>query len=809
MNFKEALKSRTLYFDGGSGTYLQKHGLKAGERPELLNIKNPELVIGMHQAFLEAGANIVLTNAFAAHPFKLRERGEDPEKIISLAVAHVKTAIERHKIKHGNHLAYTALDLGPIGQFLEPFGDLSFDKAYNAFKEMASIGEKAGADLILIETMSDTYELKAAVLGAKEGSNLPIVATVVFEENQRLLTGADVPTVVALLEGLGVDALGINCSLGPRQMIPIVEELVKYSSTPIAVVPNAGMPVVENGETVYKIGPEEFSEIMAKFAHQGVHLLGGCCGTTPEHISALVEKTKEIPFKLPSKKDFTFASSYAQAVEFGSLPLLIGERINPTGKKWLQKALLEENTSRVLQEVLAQEAEGADLLDINVGHTDIDEVETLPKVIRAIQGVTSLPLQMDSSNEKALARACHYYNGKPLINSVNGTQESMDKIFPIVEKYGGVVIGLCLDESGIPSTAKGRIAIAKKIIKEAKKYGIDKKDIIIDALALTISSEPKSPSICLETIETLEKELGIHTILGISNISFGLPARELINSSFFTLALKAGLSSGIVNTGSQYLMDAYDTYLALAGLDENCLHFIEKNRDRELADTKVEEEILQIEETETEDPLATSIEQGIESEAAYYARQALKTKEPLEIIDDSLVSALNKVGQAFEVGDFFLPQLLMSADAASAAFSIIRDYLREMDMEEESRGSILIATVQGDIHDIGKNITKALLENYGFHVIDLGKDVPPKEILKRAKETKVKLIGLSALMTTTVKYMEETIKLLQTHYPEATILVGGAVLTEDYAEKIHANYYAFDAMATVRYAEKMAAAGKL
>lgn len=718
-----------------------------------------------------------------------------------------------------------ALDVGPTGKLLKPMGDLAFEEAYEAFREVMQYGEEAGADLIHIETMSDTYEIKAAVLAAKENTSLPVFVTAVFDERKKLLTGADVPAFVSLLEGLRVDALGINCGMGPEQMIPILEELQRYSSTPVIVKPNAGLPKQRDGETVFDVEPDAFAQTMRKIAGSGAAVIGGCCGTTPEHIRAMTEVCLEIPYEPAGKKNLTMVSSYGKTVIFGEESKIIGERINPTGKKKFKQALVERDMDYILREGIRQEDNGAHILDVNVGLPDIDEVSMMKEAVTALQGVTSLPLQIDTVDPRAMEEALRVYNGKPMVNSVSGKQESMDAVFPLIQKYGGVVVGLTLDETGIPETADGRVEIAERILKEAEKYGIEKKDIVIDVLAMTVSSEPQGAIVTLEALRRVRRELGVHTVLGVSNISFGLPFRPVINANFYTLALYNGLSAGIINPSSEDMMQSYDAYHALMGLDENCSRYVAKYgakaaaqkeaAQREAAQKAMTQETAKslgnavpggekgAEMLSGELTLKTAIERGLKEEAPQMADALLKTEQPLEIINTYLIPALDHVGKGFEEGTVFLPQLLMSADAAKAAFEVLKAKIASEESGTEKKEKIILATVKGDIHDIGKNIVKVLLENYSFDVIDLGKDVAPELILQTAKEQEVRLVGLSALMTTTVASMEETIRLLKKELPECKIMVGGAVLNQEYADMIGADFYGKDAMKSVYYAQEL------
>lgn len=747
--------------------------LSAGELPEKLNINEPERVFAVHKGYADAGADFITANTFGANSLKY----DNVPELVKAAVELAKKAGKK-----------VALDIGPTGKLLKPMGDLDFERAVELFSEVIEAG-KDGADVVIIETMSDSYELKAAVLAAKEHCDLPVIASMIFDENGRLLTGGDMRSACAMLEGLGADAVGINCGLGPKQMIELVKEMRENTSLPILVMPNAGLPESVDGKTVYNVSPQEFAEDMLTIAKQGVSYLGGCCGTTPEHIRAMIELCKNIPDSIPERKTDTIVSSYSTAVTIGEKPVVIGERINPTGKKLFKEALRNNDIDYVIKEGLSQQEHGAHILDVNVGLPEIDEVKMLSDAVYNLQSVLPLPLQLDSSDPQALERAMRIYNGKPMVNSVNGKQSSMKEIFPLVKKYGGVVVCLCLDENGIPETAQGRIDIAKKIINTAQEYGIDKKDLVVDALTMTISTNKDNAIETLKAVKYIRNELGVGTVLGVSNISFGLPKREAINTAFFTLALENGLSAGIINPLSESMMNAYYSYNALMGYDDNCAEYIESVT---LSQTAVSS-------TSSMD-LKTAIIKGMKEDAGSCAKELLKDTQPLDIINEYIIPALDVVGDGFEKNKIFLPQLLMSADSAKEAFNVIREHLVLSGQEKKSENKIVIATVEGDIHDIGKNIVKVLLSNYGFDVIDLGKDVKCEKVLEETIKNDCKLVALSALMTTTVTNMEKTIKLVHEN-TDAKVLVGGAVLTKSYAKMIDADYYAKDAMESVRIAK--------
>lgn len=790
--FLDRLGKEWLFWDGGTGSLLQSMGLKGGELPESWNITQPNKIKQLYKEYFTAGSDIVNANTFGVNRLKF------PDNLEAVVKSAIRLAIES-RTETGREDAFIAVDIGPTGKLLKPLGDLEFEDAVKLFGEVIRLGEEEGADLVLIETMSDSYELKAAVLAAKEYSNLPICATVTFDESKKLLTGGTVKSTVALLEGLRVDALGTNCSLGPKEIIPIVSELVQESSTPIIVTPNAGLPRTENGETVYDVNPEEFSRLMTEIAGMGVQVLGGCCGTTPKHIAKTIDACKSIPFTPVTPKNKTYVTSFAQAVEIGGQTKIIGERINPTGKKRFKEALINEDISYILGEGIKQEDSGAHILDVNVGLPEIDEAAMMERVIGELQAVTALPLQIDTANPQAMERGMRIYNGKPMINSVNGKEESLKAILPLVAKYGGVLVALTLDDSGIPETPEGRLKIAKRIYKAAEEYGIPHKDIVIDGLTLTVSSDKNAALTTLETVSRITEEFKGHTILGVSNVSFGLPRRELINSGFLSMAMNRGLSCAIMNPGSEPMMNAYRSALALLGQDDNCGSYIEAFSDNNGSSHTIS--TRQDESPAQEKTLFNYIARGLGENAARTAKDLLDTQDALSIINNELIPALDYVGKGFEAGTIFLPQLLMSAEAAKSAFSVIQSALPEN--ANQKKGKIIVATVKGDIHDIGKNIVKVLLENYGFQVMDLGKDVAPEKVVDAVIKNNIKLVGLSALMTTTVSGMQETIKLLREKCPDTKVLVSGAVLNQNYADMIGADHYAKDAMGTVRYAEQI------
>ncbi len=781
MKFIEHFNNSILFFDGAMGTELQKNGLQKGELPENLNINSPEIVARVHKSYLDAGCNIITTNTFGANSLKFPNVTEIITKAIEIA---------KNAIKESGKQAFIAQDLGPLGKLLKPYGDLEFETAYDLYKEQVIAGENAGADFIFIETMGDLYEIKAAVLAAKENTDLPVLVSMIFDTNGKLLTGADIKTAIITLEGLGVDGIGMNCGLGPDQMLELLKEMTKYSSTPLFVQPNAGLPVSVNGITTYNVTPEEFAQKQLLILKSGACALGGCCGTTPEHIKAMIDLCKNEKITKINKKQITAVTSYSKTVVFQDKPIIIGERINPTGKKMLKEALRNNDMDYIYREGVTQVDSGAHILDVNVGLPEIDEPTMMQNAVMGLQSILNTPLQIDTSDAVAMEKALRIYNGKAMVNSVNGKEKVMEEVFPLVKKYGGVLVCLTLDESGIPETVQGRIDIAKRIINKAKEYEIEKKDLVFDPLCMTVSTNKNNAKITLECIERLTNELGVKTVLGVSNVSFGLPNRELLNSSFFTLAMQKGLSAGIINPKSDAMMNSFYSYCALNGLDANFEQYIEN-----VTETKNETKSTDVD-------LKTAIIKGLKAETHELTKKELETKAPIEIIDNILIPALNEVGKGFEENTIFLPSLLMSAETAGVSFAVIKEHIVNSGTKTEEKGRILIATVEGDIHDIGKNIVKVLLENYGYSVIDMGKDITPEAIVAKAKEENIKLVGLSALMTTTVPSMEKTIRLLKEECPNTAVMVGGAVLTEDYAKTIGAHFYGKDAMSSVRIAEK-------
>ena len=797
MKITEYLKNNILYLDGGMGTLLQERGLLPGEYPERWNVSHPDTITEIHRAYYDAGSNIVCSNTFGANPLKFSR--DELEEIIRAAMENARRAA---KESCGGQEKWVALDIGPSGRMLKPYGDLDFEDAVAVFAETVKLGVKYGADLIYIETMNDSYETKAALLAAKENSSLPVFVSNAYSEDGKLMTGATPKAMVALLEGMGADAIGANCSLGPKALALVMEEYLRCASVPVLLKPNAGLPKSVDGKTVYDVLPAEFAEDVSELIGKGVRIAGGCCGTTPDYIRALTERSKGITPVLTTKKNVTVVSSYTRAVEFGEKPVLIGERINPTGKKRFKEALRAGDMDYILREGIAQQDCGVAVLDVNVGLPEIDEIKMLTDAVCNLQAIIDLPLQIDTSNPTAMEKALRRYNGKAMINSVNGKKESMDEIFPLAKKYGGVIVALTLDENGIPETAEGRLAIAEKILDEAEKYGIDKKDIIFDPLTLTVSPDGNAPRETLRAVKLINKKLGCHTSLGVSNVSFGLPQRDILNGAFFLLAMENGLSAAIMNPYSVEMMKVYHSYCALAGLDENCAEYIEFAQNMPAAATGVipggnngaTEEQYKSE-------LQKAIVKGLKDQAGQICSELIKSVDPLAVVQEEIIPALNLVGIGFENKTVYLPGLLMSAEAAKSAFEQIKATMQSGSATDKCH--FVIATVKGDIHDIGKNIVKLILENYGFRVTDLGRDVSPEDVVEAVVRLKAPIVGLSALMTTTVPAMEETIKQLRTHAPWCKIVVGGAVLTREYADMIGADKYARDAMETVRYAEQI------
>lgn len=771
-----------IFLDGAMGTMIQESGADSGHVPELLGITNPEIIMNIHKAYIQSGSDIIYANTFGANRFKLAGTGYTVEQVIKANVANAKKASEGK--------ALVALDLGPIGQLLEPTGKLTFEESYNCYKEQVIAG--TDADLIVLETMTDLYEVKSAVLAVKENSDKPLFVTMTFEENQRTFTGVSVECMATLLQSLGVDAIGVNCSLGADELYPIIKKLSENTNLPLIVKANAGLPDPVTNK--FNVTPEQFAESNYRIADLGVKIFGGCCGTTPEHIKALVEKVNQHDFIERNYIPKSCVCSAVKCVEINQ-PRVIGERINPTGKKLFKQALLDNNIDYILNQAIEQVHAGADILDVNVGLPSIDEKSMMIRVVKAVQSVVDVPLQLDSTIPEVLDAGLRVYNGKPIVNSVNGEDESLEKILPLVKKYGASVVGLTLDKNGIPKTSEGRFAIAEKILNKALEYGIPKEDVYIDCLTLTASAEQEGVMETLNALKRVKEELGLKTVLGVSNISFGLPNRELITRTFLTMALQNGLDLPIINPNIDSIIGAVRAYKLLKGIDKNSVEFIsiysQENTPKPVVDKKSDIDIFY------------ALENGMKNDGVRITGELLENNDPMEVINNYLVPALDIAGDKFEKGKIFLPQLILTAGTAQACFEVIKEKIVQKGDKPVSKGKVVLATVKGDIHDIGKNIVKVLLESYGYDVIDLGKDVDKSVILKSAVENQVKLVGLSALMTTTLKSMEETIELLNQHYPECKTVVGGAVLTPDYAEKIHADFYAKDAKETVDIAGKI------
>lgn len=801
MKITEFLKHNIIYLDGGMGTLLQDAGLCPGEHPERWNLSHADRITDIHRAYFDAGSHIVNTNTFGANCLKFSE--EELEQIVVAAVENAKRAKESSS---GTQEKFIALDIGPTGRLLRPYGDLDFEDAVEVFAKTVRIGARCGVDLIMIETMSDSYETKAAVLAAKENSDLPVFVSNAYGEDGKLMTGATPEAMVAMLEGLRVDAIGVNCSLGPRQLVPVVERMLACASVPVLFKPNAGLPESRNGKTVYDVTPSDFAATVGEMLDKGMRAAGGCCGTTPDYIAALTEATRDMKPKPITEKNTTVVSSYTHTVTFGNDPILIGERINPTGKKRFKQALLENDIDYILQEGINQQERGVHILDVNVGLPDVDEVAMLTRATAELQAILDLPLQIDTSDVCAMESALRRYNGKAMINSVSGKEESMRAIFPLVQKYGGLVVALTLDENGIPDTAEGRVAIARRILSVASEYGIAKKDIIFDTLAMTVSADGGAAEVTLEALHRLHCEYGCHTSLGVSNVSFGLPQRDAVNSTFFALALERGLSAAIMNPYSVEMLRVWYSYRALHGLDENCADYIafcatSAAQSAPVAPAATADSVAAPVSEDGMSALQKAIAKGRTEMAGELTAELLGAVDPLAIVQNEIIPALDRVGKGFEEKTVYLPQLLMSAEAAKSAFSRIKAHMQADDVPQGTKATVVIATVHGDIHDIGKNIVRLLLENYGFDVIDLGKDIAPEAIVSEVVRTHAPLVGLSALMTTTVPAMEETIKQLRIHAPWCKIMVGGAVLNADYAARIGADRYCKDAMESVRYAE--------
>lgn len=790
VEIREYLKDHILIFDGAMGTMLQKEGLPIGDNPEIFGIKNPHKLLKIHKKYLEAGSNVLTTNTFGCNELKVNKLGYTVEEVIDRAVSIAKQAIEE---SDKSKPRFVALDIGPIGEMLEPMGTLSFDRAYEIFKRQAIQGEKSGADLIIIETMMDLYEAKAAVLAAKENTNLPVICTMTFDENGRSFTGCLPEAMVATIEGLGVDALGVNCSLGPKQLLPIVKTITELANVPVIVQANAGLPVIKEGQAVYEMNDEEFFQGVKDFVDLGVSIIGGCCGTNETFIKKICDNIDKLQKKEPKRRKSTIVCSAAKYIDIQG-PTIVGERLNPTGRQPLIDAYVSGNNDYVINLALEQSNEGSEILNVNVGVPDLDEERAMKRVIKGIQEVVDVPLQLDSSNVKALEAGLRYYNGRTIVNSVNGKEKSLETILPIVKKYGACLVGLTLDENGIPSTAEGRFNIAKKIVERAEQYGIKRQDIFIDCLSLTVSAQQDEAMETIKAIKMVKENLGCKTILGVSNISFGIPNRKALNNTYLNLALGAGLDLAIINTEDRTMVESIDAYKVISNMDKGCLDYIEKfkfvSNDNKTKERKNYDNLT----------LEDVIERGLKEEAKDLTLKILESHDEHFVLDKVLIPALDVVGTKYDKGELFLPQMIQAAETVKVSLNIIKERLSKNN-NTSSKGKIIVATVQGDIHDIGKNIVKIMLENYGYEVIDLGKDVPIEEVVKRAKEENIQLIGLSALMTTTVENMKKTIKALKENNINARVFVGGAVVTEEYAQKINADYYSKDAKSAVEIAK--------
>lgn len=818
LNFRDTIRDRIYMLDGGMGTTLQQSGLAPGASPDLLSLTDPELITSIHRTYIEAGSDIIYANTFGANRFKLKDCGYPLDRVIDSAIKAAKAACSEETL--------VALDVGPLGELLEPMGTLSFEDAYDAFSEVMSRGAASGADLIVIETMTDLYEVKAAVLAAKERTELPVLVSMTFEENGRTFTGTSIQCMVTTLEGLGVDAIGINCSLGPDEIYPLAQAMCGFTSLPVFVKPNAGLPDPRTG--AYNISPQQFADSMKEYLDLGICLAGGCCGTTPEYIREMKKRFSSQELKARQTSRIRGGSEKAAGTPMARIfseggrkepgksvicsgtramcidrVTVIGERINPTGKKRLKQALIDQDYDYILSQAVQQIDAGASVLDVNVGAPDIDEVQVLPKVVKEIQAITDLPLQIDSSNPAAIEAALRVYNGKAIVNSVNGELRVMETILPIVKKYGAAVVGLTLDEKGIPSKAEERFAIAERILKKALSFGIPKENVFIDCLTLTASAQQAEVRETLKAVGMVKEKLGLHTVLGVSNISFGLPCRPLVNRTFLALAMENGLDMPIINPNDEDMMGTIFAFEMLHNRDQNAQRFIERYSDASLG-TMTRGAVAEKESQQGQEPdLFYALEKGMKADTIHAVKELLKTEREMTVVNDYLIPALDKVGQGFEKGTIFLPQMMQAATAAQGGFELIRERLSASGQAGVSKGRVVIATVKGDIHDIGKNIVKVIMENYGFEMIDLGRDVPAETVVETVLKHDIKLVGLSALMTTTLKSMEETIAAVRKAAPDCKFLAGGAVLTPDYAKKIGADYYCKDAMKSVEAAREV------
>ena len=776
-------RQKLIFLDGAMGTMLQAKGMQVGENPELLNLTRPEWIRDIHAAYVDAGSQVVYANTFGANRRKLENTGHTVAEVVSAAVRNAKAAVGER--------ALVAVDMGPLGELLEPMGTLTFEDAYDLFAEVARAGADAGADLAVIETMTDLYETKAALLAVKEQTSLPAFVTMTFDENGRTFTGCTVASMARTLEGLGADAIGLNCSLGPRQLLPILKELCSQTRLPVIAKPNAGLPDPVDGH--YDLTPAEFAQAMKDAVAAGVSVIGGCCGTNPEYIRALRDAVQGMQPGERSYEEKSFVCTPTNALFLDGLNV-IGERINPTGKKRFQQALKENDLDYIVDVAIQQVDAGAAILDVNVGYPGVDEVSMLPRVVKKLQAAIDLPLQLDSTNPAALEAGLRVYNGKAAVNSVNGEEKSMAAILPIVKKYGACVVGLTLDENGLPKTAEERIAIAERILGRAVSMGIPRQDVWIDCLTLTVSAQQDQAAETLKAVKYVTDVMGLKTVLGVSNISFGLPNRLLMTQTFLIQAIQCGLSLPIVNPNQKEIMDAIAACRVLSRQDGECRAYVDRFAGEEVAKPVAAASSL---------TLGEAIVRGLRSDAAKLAKEALQTETELQLVEGHLIPALDKVGVDYETGKAFLPQLLGAAQAAQSVFEVIKASLAEKGGDTVKKNRVVIATVQGDIHDIGKNIVKTVMENYGYEVIDLGRDVAPETIVKAVVEGNIPLVGLSALMTTTLPAMEETVRQLKALENPPCIMVGGAVVTEEYAQRMGADAYAKDARAAVEIARRL------
>ena len=789
-------RRRFVFLDGGMGTQLQKRGLQPGQKPELAALEMPETLTAIHADYAAAGADLLLANTFGANARKLAGCGHSVEEVVRASLACARRAAEEKGLLVG-------LDIGPLGELLAPAGTLAFQDAYDLFAQVIRAGAQAGADFVFLETMTDLYELKAAILAAKENCALPVFTSMSFEGGGRTFTGCTVESYAVTAVGLGADAVGINCSLGPQEILPMAQRLCRTvpASVPVFVKPNAGLP---NPDGSYDLDADTFAAQMQAYAKIGVSMVGGCCGTTPQHIARL--RALFAPLT-PAQKIPLCRSCLCTPVRFVEVNgiTVVGERINPTGKKRLQQALREGDSAYPCAQAVAQEEAGAEVLDVNAGLPGIDEAAVLERIVTELQAVTDLPLQLDSSNPDALARALRVYNGKPIVNSVNGEQKTLDTILPLCKKYGAAVVGLTLDEKGIPQTAEERVAIARRIVEAACAAGIPKEDIYIDCLTLTASAQQEGATQTLEALTRCKRELGVRTVLGVSNISFGLPCRGYLNTTFLSMAMAAGLDLAIMNPNTPEMMAAVRAYRVLTAQDPQSAAYVAAYADVQIQTQQVSRGAQAAPQTAGNgSALADAVRRGLKEDARAAARQALESQEPLELVNNALIPALDAVGDGFEKGTIFLPQLLQAATAAQAAFEVVKEKIAaEGQPRSIGKGKIVLATVKGDVHDIGKNIVRVILENYGYDVLDLGRDVPPERVVDAVRTTGAKLVGLSALMTTTVPNMKATIDALHEAGLPCQVWVGGAVLTPHYAQEIGADFYCKDAKASADLAKQI------